>query len=335
MARPTLDDIAKRVGVSRGLVSLALRELPGVRDSTRIAIKAVAAEVGYIPDAAARNLASRATGAIGVMIGPMRNPFFADVVAGLTAPFEESGYHIFMVSGRHDPTPERSLLQLFRSYRMDGAVLVGPQLDSHAIERFGTELPTVMVGRNMRSDRIDVIVGDDRRGAALAVEHLYNLGHRDIAHLSGGIGPGAPERRRSYIETMKRLGLDRHIRVVGGGYTVPDTVAGIAELLTTRPPTAIFAVSDVVAIAAIQELARAGLSVPDDVSIVGYDNSSLISQLRLGLSSIDQPREQMGQLAAELLLERFAGRTVAVKHLLTPTVVARTSSAIVGPARSR
>jgi DNA-binding LacI/PurR family transcriptional regulator len=328
MSRPTLDDIAERVGVSRGLVSLALRGLPGVKDTTRTAIEAVAAEVGYIPDAAARSLASRATHAIGVMIGPMRNPFFADVVAGLTDPLEERGFHIFMVSGRHDPAPERTLLELFRSYRMEGVVLVGPQLDVRSLDQFGREIPTVVVGRNLKSDHLDVVVGDDRRGAALAVEHLYNLGHRDIAHLTGRVGPGSLERRKSYVTTMKRLGLDDSIRVVGAARSAPYSLTGIEELLATRPPTAIFAVNDVIALTAIQRLVEAGLSVPDDVSVIGYDNASTFSQLGLGLSSVDQPREQMGQLAAELLQGRFTGRIVPIKEVLQPTLVARTSSAI-------
>lgn len=326
MRRPTLDDIAAHVGVSRGLVSLTLRGLPGAGDQTRQAIHDAASEIGYVPNAAARNLASRTTRAIGVLLGDLHNTFYADVVDGLTGPFEEAGYHVLMVSGRHLPTVERSRLDLFRSYRVEGAVLIGPQLDDDSIENFGSHIPTVLVGRAMHSDHLDVIVNDDRRGAALAVEHLYELGHRDIAHLDGGDGPGAPERRLGYVETMRNLGLPESIRIAGNGYTAAHAVAGVDELLAANPPTAIFAASDVMAIVAIQRLAQAGLSVPDDVSVIGYDNISLIDQLKLGLSSIDQPREEMGALATTLLHERFNGRTVAAHHLLAPTVVPRAST---------
>jgi DNA-binding LacI/PurR family transcriptional regulator len=327
MRRPTLDDIAARVGVSRGLVSLTLRGLPGAGDDTRRAIHDVASEIGYVPNAAARSLASQTTRAIGVLLGDLHNTFFADVVDGLTGPFEEAGYHVLMVSGRHRPAVERSMLDLFRSYRVEGSVLIGPQLDDHSIERFGTHIPTVLVGRGLRSDQVDVIVNDDRRGAALAVEHLYELGHRDIAHLDGGGGPGAPARRRGYTEAMRKLGLQDMIRVAGNGYTAAHAVAGVDELLAMRAPTAIFAANDVMAMVAIQRLSHAGLTVPDDISVIGYDNTSLINQLRLGLSSIDQPREEMGALATTLLHERFGGRTLAAKHVLAPTVVHRASTA--------
>jgi DNA-binding LacI/PurR family transcriptional regulator len=327
MSRPTLDDIAKQAGVSRALVSMTLRGIPGAGDDTRRTILDVADRLGYVPNAAARNLASRSSKAIGVLLGELHNPFFADVVDGLTGPFEASGFHVLMGTGLHQPRAERSMLETFRSYGMEGVVLIGPQLDEHSIERFASQVPTVVIGRALRSEHVDVIVNDDRRGAAIATQHLFDLGHRDIAHLDGGTGPGAALRRRGYTDAMRRLGLLQFARVVGGGFTAADAAAGIDELLAVRAPTAVFAANDVVAIGALERFAGLGLSVPDDVSVIGYDNTSLATQLRIGLSSIDQPREQMGQLAAALLNERFAGRTLAAKHVLLPTLVQRSSTA--------
>jgi DNA-binding LacI/PurR family transcriptional regulator len=280
-----------------------------------------------VPNAAARNLASRSSKAIGVLLGELRNPFFADVVDGLTGPFEESGFHVLMGTGLHRPRAERSMLETFRSYGMEGVLLIGPQLDEHSIERFALHVPTVVIGRALRSDHVDVIVNDDRRGAAIAVRHLFDLGHRDIAHLDGGAGPGAALRRRGYTEAMRRLGLGEYVRVAGGGFTAAHAAAGIDELVTVRPPTAVFAANDVVAIGALERLAGVGLSIPDDVSVIGYDNISLAAQLRIGLSSIDQPRGEMGRLGAALLRERFDGRTLAAKHVLLPTLVHRSSTA--------
>ena len=326
MSRPTLDDIAAQAGVSRALVSMTLRGLAGAGDETRRTIFDVAQRLGYVPNAAARNLASSSSKAIGVLLGELHNPFFADVVDGLSGPFEESGFHVLMGTGLHQPRAERSMLETFRSYGMEGVVLIGPQLDEHSIERFALQVPTVVIGRALRSEHVDVIVNDDRRGAAIAVQHLFDLGHRDIAHLDGGSGPGAALRRRGYTDTMRRLGLQDLIRVAGGDFTASHAAAGIDELLAVRAPTAIFAANDVVAIGALERLAGLGLSVPDDVSVIGYDNTSLATQLRIGLSSIDQPREQMGQLAATLLRERFDGRTLAAKHVLLPTLVHRSST---------
>jgi DNA-binding LacI/PurR family transcriptional regulator len=255
MTRPTLDDIARQAGVSRALVSMTLRGIPGAGDDTRRTILDIADRLGYVPNAAARSLASRSSKAIGVLLGELHNPFFADVVDGLTGPFEEAGFHVLMGTGLHRPRAERSMLETFRSYGMEGVVLIGPQLDEHSIERFASQVPTVVIGRALRSEHVDVIVNDDRRGASIAVQHLFDLGHRDIAHLDGGSGPGAALRRRGYNDMMRRLGLQRFVRVAGGGFTAADAAAGIDELLTVRAPTAVFAANDVVAIGALERLA--------------------------------------------------------------------------------
>ena len=310
--------------MSRTLVSMTLRGLPGAGEDTRKAIVDAAAALGYVPHAAARNLASQSSRAIGVLLRDMHNAFFADVVDGLHASMREAGYHVLMASG-DDLQLERSVLETFRSYRMDGAVLIGPEVREREVETFGQSTPTVVVGRPVRSRSVDVIVSDDRKGAALAVEHLYELGHRDIAHLDGGTVPGgATARRAGYVEAMRKRGLERHVRIAGGGFTHAHGADGVDELLRKRrPPTAIFAVNDLVALGAMQRLAELELSTPGDVSIVGYDNSSIAAQRRVGLTSIDQPRFEIGTLAAALLQERFVGRQQSSRHLLAPKLVER------------
>ena len=326
--RPTLDDVAERAGVSRTLVSLTLRGLAGAGDDTRQEIFAAAAELGYVPHAAARVLASQSSRAIGVLLRDLHNAFFADVVDGLHASMRETGYHVLMAFG-DELQLERSVLDTFRSYQMDGAVLIGPEVRERDIDAFGESTPTVVVGRPMRSRSVDVIVSDDRKGAALAVDHLYELGHRDIAHLDGGNAPGgATARRAGYVDAMRRHGLERHIRTAGGGFTHANGADGVDELLRRRrPPTAIFAVNDLVALGAMHRLAERGISTPGDVSIVGYDNSSLAAQRRVGLTSIDQPRLEIGMLAASLLHERFAGRQHSSRHVLAPKLVERETTA--------
>ena len=169
------------------------------------------------------------------------------------------------------------------------------------------------------------MVGDDRKGAALAVEHLYELGHRDIAHLDGGTVPGgATAVRAGYVEAMRKRGLERHVRTAGGGFTHAHGADGVDELLRKRrPPTAIFAVNDLVALGAMQRLAELELSTPGDVSIVGYDNSSIAAQRRVGLTSIDQPRFEIGTLATALLHERLVGRQQSSRRLVAPKLVER------------
>lgn len=333
--RPTLDDVADRAGVSRTLVSLTLRELAGASEETKRTILQAASDLGYVPDAAARNLARKSSLSIGVMLNDMHNIFFADVVGGLQARMLESGFHVLMGVG-DGLRLERSVLETFRGYRMEGAVLIGPEVREREIEVFGRAVATVVIGRPVRTDSVDVIVGDDRKGAILAVQHLYDLGHRDIAHLDGASIPGGGNaRRRGYVDAMRRLGLERFVRIAGGGFTLGHAADGIDDLVRKRRPTAVFAVNDLVALGAMERLSELGLSTPGDVSIVGYDNTSIAAQRRVGLTSIDQPRVQIGELAASLLLERFAGRTDSSRHVLAPKLVERESTATLIPSPKR
>lgn len=311
---------------------MTLRGLPGAGDETRQAILGAADSLGYVPHAAARNLASQSSRAIGVLLRDLHNAFFADVVDGLHASMRETGYHVLMASADDLPL-ERSVLETFRSYRMDGVVLIGPEVRERELDAFGQSIPTVVVGRPVRSKAVDVIVSDDRKGAALAVEHLVELGHRDIAHLDGGTAPGgATARRAGYVDAMRRHGLERDVRIAGGGFTAAHGADGVDELLRKRrPPTAIFAANDLVALGAMQRLAELDLSTPGDVSIIGYDNSSIAAQRRVGLTSIDQPRFEIGTLAAALLRERFEGRQDSARHLLAPKLVERETTAPLGP----
>jgi len=259
MRRPTLDDIAARVGVSRGLVSLTLRDLPGAGEETRAAIRRAADDLGYVPNAAARNLASNSSTAVGVLLNDLHNAFFADVIDGLRVPLTESGLHVLMGLGV-GLTEERAVLDHFRGYGMRGAVLIGPEVREREIDTFGHSLPTVVVGRTVRSRAVDVVVNDDRKGAMLAVHHLYGLGHRDIAHLDGANVPGGGNaRRRGYVDAMRALGLDDRIRIAGGGFTLAHAADGVDQLLKQRVPTAIFAANDVVALGALERLAEHGL----------------------------------------------------------------------------
>ena len=333
MRRPTLDDIAARVGVSRGLVSLTLRDLPGAGEETRDAIHRAAAELGYVPDAAARTLAGKTSTAVGVLVNDLHNPFFADVIDGLRSRLAESGLHVLM-SPASGLAEQRSALDHFRSYRMNGAVLMGPELREREIDAFGHLVGTVVVGRPVRSAAVDVVVNDDRTGATMAIRHLYDLGHRDIAHLDGANVPGGCNvRRRGYVDTMRKLGLERYIRTAGGGCALRDGADGVDQLMEQRLPTAIFAACDAVALGAMERLAELGLSTPDDVSVVGYDNTSIAARRRVSLTTIDQPRVEIGELAATLLEERFGGRTAPSRHVIAPRLVERETTA--SPRRHR
>ena len=180
------------------------------------------------------------------------------------------------------------------------------------------------------------MANDDLAGAALAVAHLTSLGHERIAHIDGGRGAGAAERRRGYERAMERHGLGSQARVVPGSYTEDGGRQGVTALFTTgTPPTAIFAANDLAAIGTLSALAERGIGVPEDVSVVGYDNTALAGVRHINLTTVDQPRPEMGRTAVALLLERLDGQREAARHVLMPPslVVRGSTGAPSGPAK--
>jgi DNA-binding LacI/PurR family transcriptional regulator len=213
--------------------------------------------------------------------------------------------------------------------QMDGVILVSPSISTSEISATAESIPVVLVGRRVRNRTLDCVVNDDFAGAVLAVEHLAELGHRRIAHISGGRGAGARSRLRGYRHAMQRLNLERHTQVAPGAYTDRGGYSGAKWLLDAEPlPTAIFASNDFAALGALTAISEAGLSVPDDISLVGYDNTYLATLSNISLSSVNQPRREMGALATRLLMERIdLKRTEPHCEILKPKFIPRSTSA--------
>ena len=173
-------------------------------------------------------------------------------------------------------------------------------------------------------------------GALAVVRHCVSLGHRRIAHIDGGEGAGAMERRHGYEEAMRKLKLQREIRVGRGAYTEAGGHQGARELLEKRPrPTAIFAANDLAAIGALNAIEESGLRVPQDISLVGYDNTSLAAMRRMSLTTVHQPRHEIGQMAMDLLIERIRGVRIKPRRVvLSPTLVVRSTTAPPPPERT-
>ncbi len=328
MARPTMDDVAAHAGVSRALVSLVMRGSPKVSAARRDAVLAAAEELGYSPHAMARSLASRTSHVLGVMVSDLHNPFWAEVVEGLDATARAAGFELVLTTGGRSPTRERAALASLSSFRPAGIALLGPVVPAQAITAAAGETPLVLVSRSSRLSTVDTVNDDGRTGSAMAVDHLVALGHKDIVHIDGGGGSQAAPRRTGYRLAMTRHGLTP--RVVRGEYTEAAGAAAIRGL--TTPFTAVIAANDLNAVGVLSALADAGLRVPADVSVVGYDNTWLAALRHINLTTIDQPRHEMGRLAANALVTRVRdGRGEPVRHLLRPTLVTRgTTAAVAG-----
>ncbi len=328
MKQPTILDVAERAGVSKSLVSLAMRGSDQVGAASRKAIFEAAAELGYRPNAAARSLVRQRSFILGVMLSDLHNPFFAEVVDGIDDAALVAGYRALYNSGRRSPRLEAEAIETLLELRVDGLIVAAPAVGPSAAVAAARSVATVVVGRATRSAAIDCVTNDDRLGGELVVDHLVSLGHRRIAHIHGGSGAGAHPRRTGYERAMRRHGLEAEIRSVAGAYTEAAGMEGMEQLLgSANRPTAVFAANDIAAIGVLDVLDGYGLRVPDDVSVVGYDNTHISGRHRFDLTTVDQPRFEIGRMAVALLLERLdGGRTEAKRVVLAPRLVARSSS---------
>lgn len=301
-----------------------MRESPRVSDESRQRVAEAAAKLGYRPNLMARNLAARKTMTIGVLLNDLHNPWFAEVTDGIHASAERHGYQLILASGRRSPRLESRALDTFLASRVDGIIVAGCRLASARLEAIASEVALVSVGRAFSKVGIGSVTTDDAYGARLAVEHLYELGHRRIAHIDGGKGAGASPRRTGYLRTMRRLALADAAQVIAGDFTEEAGAHGAEKLLRGSVlPSAIFTANDLSAVGTIDVIERGGLGVPDDVSVVGFDNTSLAALNHIGLTTIDQPRREMGAAAAKMLIEVINDRAELSDVLMAPSLVVR------------
>ncbi|MET8150855.1 LacI family DNA-binding transcriptional regulator [Actinoplanes sp. NPDC049668] len=335
--RITIVDVARHAQVSTTTVSKVLRNAYGASPAMRAKVRQSIAELGYRPSAAARGLRGQ-TYTIGVMLPELRNLFFADILDGITAQLAGTDYQVLLAPGCNGEKAEARVIEAMIDRNMDGLVLIAPVSAKARLNAVARSVPTVVVGRHGPSTTYDTVTDDDAVGAALVVDHLADLGHRRIAHIEHH--ETDPVRLREmpnalradgYRDAMRARGLGDEIDIASTTYTHEGGYLG-AKALLARPvrPTAVFAGADVVALGALEAIAEAGLSVPGDISVAGYDNSALAAFGPISLTSVDQDGREMGANAARLLVDRIADRdrrTATVK--LTPTLVVRRTTAAV------
>ena len=323
-----MEDVARAAGVSRALVSLVFRESPKVSHDRRSRVMAAADELGYRPNAMARHLASHTSRTVGVLLNDLHNPFFADIYDGVDAAASALGYRLLLTAGRQRNGSETAALDTMLQHRVDAMILISPRLSSAEVAAVSRQAPLVVIGRTVHSPRIDSIMADEMQGAFAAISHLASLGHRHIAHIDGGRGAGAESRRVGYVSAMQRLGL-ADADVVPGDFTEMSGVTAAAGLLQrAKMPTAIFASNDLAAIGVLDTLLDAGVRVPDDASVVGYDNTTVARMRHISLTTVDQPRREMGEMAIHLLDQRIEGRrTDPVTTLMPQTLIVRRTTA--------
>ena len=331
--RATIVDVAQRAGVSKSLVSLVMRGSGRVGADSRRAVLRAADELGYRPNAVARSLVRQASGVVGCVLSDLHNPFFADVADGIEEAASKGGYRAILSAGFLDPVREADAVETLLQLQADGLIMLGPMMSLARIGAAARQVPVVVVGLKTRARTMDSVRNDDEAGAAAVVEHLVGLGHRRIAHIHAGTVSGSRGRRQGYEQAMTRHGLGAHIRSVGGAFTEAGGSRAMRAIIESDElPTAVFVANDLAAMGALEALAGAGLRVPEDVSLVGYDDIITSHSARVALTTVAQPSVEMGRTAVDLLVERLdKGRTEARHIVLSPQLVVRGSTT--APAR--
>ena len=324
--QPTILDVAALAGVSKSVVSRVMNDSPLVSQETRKAVLKAAAQIDYRPNAAARHLASNRTRILGAVVDDLHNPFFADMLDGVEDVARERGYKVMVMAGKRNTSREEEAVEAFLELRVDGLLLAGPQIRPQTLKRASSATRVVVAAHRLRGNSVPVVATDDIRGAELAVAHLAALGHSHIAYLRGAPSPPARDRLSGYRRSMKRVGLVP--MVIEADFTEDGGYAAVRELVRSgNMPTAICAPNDLAAIGAINALEDAGLSVPGDVSVVGYDDTALAGLRHISLTTVHQPRHTLGKEAAELLLAEEEEPSRPLQILLPPHLVVRSSTA--------
>jgi LacI family transcriptional regulator len=335
--RPTIIDVARHSGVSKSTVSNVIRGAEHLAEDTRARVLAAIDELGYRPNALARDLKRRRTATLGVIVGNLTNPFYAELTRHIEQHAARLGYATIICDTDGAPATERQRVHLLLEQRVSGIVMVHFSGELRLIE--DAERASVpVVGVSVCERRFDCVATDDEKGARLAVEHLAGLGHERIAFVPSGYPEAATNaaRQRGWRSAVRRAGLPQ-LDVVNFSPMVPGASQRdlLAALHGPTPPTAFFAGTDLTALELIDELERGGLSVPRDFSVVGFDGIAVGELRRLGLTTVRQPTQELANLGMERLFARIgAGEGgSSVRHTqrrLTPELVVREST---GPPR--
>jgi LacI family transcriptional regulator len=334
--RPTIYDVARLAGVSTATVSRALNGTGQLAPATRAAIDSAVEQLGYRPNTIARSLVTKSTQTIALLLPDITNPFYAALVSGIQERALEHGHTMLLCTTEGDPEREEHYLNLLRAKQVDGALVDGLVLPPDRIARFVRDgFPIVCLDRDVDSPAVPLVQVDNRHGARLATEHLIRLGHERIAHVAGARELGiSAEREAGYRQALDVMGIQTDPALVAvGSFTVEGGYEAARTLMGRRSFSAVFAANDLSAIGVVNALVEAGWKVPEQVSVVGFDDLRLAAFTSPPLTTIHQPAREIAHRATELLFDLTRGKRVRQRlHLLEPRLVVRASTA---EARSR
>jgi len=326
----TIKDIAAEAGISYATVSRALNNRPGVNKDTKFRVQA-AERLGYSPNAAARSLVTRQACALALVIPDITNPFFPEVARGVEEAAARAGYSVFLCNTNWNGKKELSFLSLFESRRIDGLILASSNDNGTIAEKFAqTCLPLVAISSFARDIQCNQVIIDDVRGGYLAGCHLLEHGYKRIAFIGGLEGTQATKERFSgFLKSLAEAGIEIDPELCRyGSFTWKSGYHNTLKLLNMAGrPDAIFAANDLLAMGVMQAADELGLNIPGDLAVIGFDDISFASYPRVCLTTIAQPKNKLGQVAAELILTELkeGQKKEFSKIVLAPELLIRRS----------
>ncbi len=332
MKNVTIKDVAKAANVSYSTVSRALSNSPEISEETRARVLKVCKEMNYTTNTVARAMAVKSTKLLGVILPGVNNPFMSELAYHIDRQARARGYNIILCNSSRDPEQERELFELLIGRQVDGIILIPSGSDSYeSLSQYLSKVPSVFLGENLRENPESYVSVDNTRGAYLGVEYLYKLGHRKIVYFGRRKGSNTHQLRAEGYETACRdLGLEP--RFYNNPFSASSIKYGyqLARQFFTqeRDYTAIFAASDTNALGIMQAADECGIRIPEDISLLGFDNIQYSELPRIHLTTIEQPKKMLASVAVESILDQvendFSGYT---HHILNPTLVERESCA--------
>ena len=307
----TIRDVAKRAGVAPITVSRVINNSVSVSPETRERVKDAIQELGYVPNRLARSLRLKRTNTLALVVTDITNPFWTTVARGVEDAAQDAGFTVILCNTDESEAKQEQYLDVLLQKRVDGILLVPARSSAEQVECVQKQdMPLVVLDRRVCSDQVDVVRGDSEEGACQLVRHLLSLGHRRIAVLSGPKDVSTAEDRViGYRKALTEAGVEvRADWVLYGRFSKESGYEMTQQVLATSPrPTALFAGNNFIAIGALRALRDAGLRVPEDISVVAFDDLMADLAVEPFLTVVDQPSYEMGRQAADLLLARLSG----------------------------
>ncbi|WP_244813472.1 LacI family DNA-binding transcriptional regulator [Caballeronia sp. Lep1P3] len=335
----TIKDVAAIAGVSFTTVSHVVNNSRPVSADVRAKVERAIRELDYVPSAVARSLKAKSTATIGLLVPNATNPYFAELARGVEDGCAKNGYCVFFCNSDDDPAKQRSYLRVLQEKRIDGLVIASAGEDSVLAQCLaGAREPLVIVDRNIEGVSADLVQIDHEKGAYLATKHLLQLGHSRIGCITGPVVTAVSAMRlHGFIRAMAERGIEiAPNAIVQSDFSATGGYAAAAQLFDAMKPTAIFACNDMMGIGALRAAAERHVRVPEDCSIIGFDDVELSRYTYPALSTVGQSVRALGEMAAQTLIERIVGKLAGTtrRRVVAPRLVRRESTAVAPESRA-